>query len=147
MLSFLLKYRQICLLALCALLGLACSQLAMVLLGMAGRGKAPAPLLAPLRPADRAAPETELAFILQHNLFDQTARSTTSTPFSLQAGETSVAQGDLELVGTVVAGSRSLAMLRTGQEQKIYRLGVELPGGKLEEVARHQISIRNHNGS
>ncbi|MHB8708069.1 MAG: PDZ domain-containing protein, partial [Desulfuromonadales bacterium] len=76
----------------------------------------------------------------------------TATPgvFTLQAGadsEGTTVRSDLELLGTVVAGSRSLALLRSGQDVRNYRLDEEIPGGKIEEIIRHQITIRNHNGS
>ncbi|NJC88097.1 MAG: hypothetical protein FIB02_06120 [Desulfuromonas sp.] len=148
--AFLLKYRRLCLLALCALLGLACSHLAAVLLGTAGSRRTPPPLTALQRPAAPTAPETELGFILQHHLFDRTARATTAVPFPLQPGESgepAVAASDLELVGTIVAGSRSLAMIRTGQMLQIHHLGTDLAGGKIEEIVRGQVVIRGGSGS
>lgn len=152
MLALLLKYRKPCGLALCALLGLACGNLAATLLGMRlSRGSLPqARDPGPVRPAPAGDPTADLATILQHHPFDATARSATPGVFNLQAGkagEGATVRGDLELLGTVVAGRRSLAMIRTGQELKNYHLDEEIPGGKIEEISRHQVSIRNHNGS
>ena len=58
-----------------------------------------------------------------------------------------MARGDLVLLGTVVAGSRSLALIRIGQEAKNFHLDEELPGGRIEEIARNQVSIRNNDRS
>jgi general secretion pathway protein C len=152
MLSLLINYRQSCLLVLCALLGLACGNLAATLLGMRlGQGPlAQTAGVAPIRRAAVSDPAVDLAYILQHNLFDAAARTAAPAAFSLQAGETgqsTAARGDLELLGTVVAGGRSLALIRIGQELKTYHLDAEIPGGKIEAIVRHQVSIRNHNGS
>jgi general secretion pathway protein C len=142
-------YRELCLLLL-ALLGLSCGLLSATLLGTKWRGPAlPTRAAAPLRPPSPAVPEADFAFILQHNLFNPAARSATPIAFSLQAGagEGTAVRSDLELLGTVVAGSRSLALIRMGQELKNYHLDEELPGGRIEEIARHQVSIRNHDRS
>ena len=152
MLSLLLKYRKPCVLALLALLGLACGNLAATLLGMRlSRGALPqAAGAAPVRPTAAADPAADLAAILQHHPFDATARTATPGVFILQAGangEGTAVRSDLELLGTVVAGSRSLALIRTGQELKNYHLDEEIPGGRIEEIIRHQVTIRNHNSS
>jgi general secretion pathway protein C len=92
-------------------------------------------------------PEADLAFILQHNPFNAAARTSGPTAFTLQsgaAGAGSKVRGDLELLGTVVAGSRSQALIRIGQEQKTYHLDEEIPGGRIEEIARHQVTVRNN---
>lgn len=151
-LSLLLKYRKPCALILLALLGLACGNLAATLLGMrlSRETRPQAVAAAPVRPAAAADPAAALATILQHHPFDAAARGAAPGTFVLQAGGGSggtTVRSDLELLGTVVAGGRSLALLRSGQEVKNYRLGEEIPGGKIEEIIRHQISIRNNNGS
>jgi len=148
MLALFLKYRRPCFLALCALLGLACGDLAATLTGLRlGRDRSPqATAPAANRPAAATDPAADLAFILQHNLFDQGARTATAPPFSLHPGEgrDGAARSQFELVGTVVAGERSLAVLRSGQETNSYGFGEELPGGgQVTEIARHQIKIRN----
>ncbi|MCM2264522.1 MAG: hypothetical protein NDI73_04950 [Desulfuromonadales bacterium] len=150
MFPLLLKYRQACLLALCALLGLACGDLAAVLTGMKlSRGNLPRATRAPVAwPAPTADPAADLSYILQHNLFDQTSRTKTAPAFSLRQGDgepgEAATRASLELIGTVVAGKRSSVVLRSGQEVKTYRLGEELPGGgKIEEIVRHQVKISN----
>ncbi|MHB8709389.1 MAG: hypothetical protein ACYC9I_10985, partial [Desulfuromonadales bacterium] len=74
--SLFLKYRKPCVLALLALLGLACGNLAATLLGMRlSRGILPQTAgAAPTRPAAAADPAADLAAILQHHPFDATAR-------------------------------------------------------------------------
>jgi general secretion pathway protein C len=151
MFSFYQRYTREIFLLLLALLGLACGLLAATLLGSSLRAQAtPARATAPPNPLPRSSSETDLAFILQHNLFNSATRSATPVTFSLQTSASTsppVARGDLQLLGTVVAGSRSLAVLRTGQEVKIYHLGAEIPGGKVEDILRNHVSIRNHNRS
>lgn len=145
-----LKYRQTCLLALCALLGLACGNLAVVLLGMKlNRGNLPLTVkTVTTRPAAAGDPTAGLAFTLQHHPFDAASRTATPPVFSLRQsngndGETGI-RANLELVGMVAAGKRSIAVLRSGQETKTYRLGDAVPGGgKIEEIVRHQVKVRN----
>lgn len=151
MLALFQRYHRHLILLLLVPLGLACGLLAASLLGTSLRGQAPPTLAtAPLRPPVQAPPEHDLGFILQHNLFTPAARSTTPITFSLQAstaGGAEAVRGDLVLVGTVVAGSRSLALIRSGQELKSYLLDAEIAGGRIEEIQRHQVNIRNHNRS
>ena len=151
MLPLIIKYRLPCLLALCALLGLACANLAATLAGMRLSTRdlpqsATAPARRALPPADPAA---DLAPILQYHLFDPGSRTATAPVLTLNrdGGEVKAARA-FELIGTIVAGERSLAVLRSGQETGSYRLGEELPGGgALEEIARQQVTIRNANHS
>jgi general secretion pathway protein C len=148
--SLLLKHRQSCLLTLCALLGLACGDLTAALLGMKlGRGSLPQVAEMPIgRPASNGDPATDLAYILQHHLFDAASRSDTAPVFSLhqndgEQGATAMRQ-NFELIGMVAAGQRSIAVLRSGQQTQTYRLGDAVPGGgKIEEIVRHQVKIRN----
>jgi general secretion pathway protein C len=143
-------HRKLCLFLL-VLLGLACGQLAATLLGSSLRGQAGPTLAAlPLSPSSQTPPQNELGFILQHNPFNSAARSATPVSFSLQdssVGAGVAARGDLELLGTIVAGSRSVAVIRLGQEVQNFHLGEEIPGGAIEEILRNQVSIRNHDRS
>lgn len=148
MFALLIKYRQPCLWALCALLGLACADLATTLAGMRLSAKALPQSVAPAarRPMPASDPAADLAFILQHHLFDPGSRTATAPALSLNSEDDKAVTGSqtFELVGTIVAGERSLAVLRSGQETGSYRLGEELPGGgTIEEITRHQVTIRN----
>lgn len=149
MFSFILKYSRGWLLALFILLGLACGNLAATLLGVRlGRDPLPPGARTPfVRPAPASDPTTDFGFILQNNLFNPSARSTAPVTFSLQTGEGTTVRGDLELLGTVVAGSRSLAIIRLGGEVKNLRLDAEITGGRVEEILRNQVNIRNNNRS
>lgn len=150
MLALFQRYHRHLILLLLTLLGLACGFLAASVLGTGLRGQALPTRAAPPRPPVQAPPETDLGFILQHDLFNPAARSASPVIFSLQAaagrGE-EAPRGDLVLVGTVVAGGRSLALIRSGQELKSYHLDAEIAGGRIEEILRHQVNIRNHTGS
>lgn len=143
----LIKYRRICLLALCALLGLACGDLAAVLLGMKlSRGSLPRTAdTVRVQPAPAADSAADLAGILQHHLFDASSRTASAPAFAFRqnAGE-APPRAALELIGTVAAGKQSIAVLRTGQQTETYRIGETVPGGgKIEEILRHQVKIRN----
>jgi len=95
----------------------------------------------------------DLNRILERNIFDPATRSTyTFTPApktgTKQAAQSSAQQGDRTLLGTVVADGKSLALIRTGKELAAYHLDEELPdGGKIEEVRRNRVKIRNMDGS
>jgi general secretion pathway protein C len=150
MLPLFLKYRQVCLLALCALLGLACGDLAATLLGMSlSRGSRPqTPGTTIVRSASASNPAADLAYILQHHPFDPASRTKVAPTFSLRQDSGEPGGGALrtkyELIGMVAAGKHSIAVLRSGQETRTWRLGEELPGGgKIEEIVRHQVKIRN----
>jgi len=149
--SFLLfKYRHLCLLGLLALLGLACADLVSTLAGIQLSAKGSSQTASPSARLSRPAtdPAADLSLILQNHLFDQSSRTTTAPVFSLSPDEGDAVRGsqNFELIGTIVAGKRSLAILRSGQETVSYRLDEELPGGgTIEEIARHQVTIRNVN--
>lgn len=95
----------------------------------------------------------DLNHILKRNIFDPAARSTYSfTPATRskaqQATQSSAQQGDRTLFGTVVAEDKSLALIRSGKELAAYHLNDELPdGGKIEEIRRNRVKIRNQDGS
>ncbi len=148
MLALFLRYRTSILLLLVTLLGLACGQLAGAILQARDNAEPPRPGAGKTAgvTAKTLDPASELAFILQNNPFDAGARTAAPASFLLgqEEGLSSTAPaGDLELRGTVVAGKRSLALIRSGAESKLYRLGEELPGGgTLEEVSRHEVKIQ-----
>ncbi len=142
-------HRETCLLLL-VLLGLACGLLAASLVGMKLRGQTLPEKVTPPRTAVATSPEADFTFILQQNPFNPAARSISRRAFALpanDAGEGAAVRGDLELLGTAVAGSRSLAVIRLGQEVRSFQLGSEISGGTIEEIHRNRVSIRNHNRS
>ncbi len=152
MLTTFQRYHRPFSLGLLGLFGLAAGVLAATLLGSGLRSPAgPSRPSAPAVALPPAVPETELGLIMQYNLFNTAARSTSPVSFSLRAtaagAQEATVRSDLELLGTVVAGQRSLAVIRMGGEVKNYRLGGEIPGGRIEEVRRHEVVIRNHDRS
>lgn len=149
MLSIVQKfYREICLLLL-VLCGLACGYLAAVILGSTLRQ----PVL--FATPERTGPQmhlprivtNDLNLILQRNIFDMAARGNTSFDFNRTAalGEEGQAsqRTDLTLFGTLVAGSKSTALIRVGAESALYHLDEQIPGGgRVEEIRRNQVTIR-----
>lgn len=142
-------HRQICLLLL-VVFGLASGHLAATLLGITLRP----PALEPLR--DSALPrlenarqsERDLNIILERNLFDPASRGPRQVVFSRPADADedvkAAPRGDLALVGTLVAGADSLALVRVGREVQSFRLDDKLAGGgRIEGIERNQVTIRN----
>ena len=89
-----------------------------------------------------------LDFILQQDLFDPENRGVAKT----NAPETSMPQSsepkktrkDLVLLGTLVAGVDSLAVVRQSTQTDFYRLGAELAdGSRIEQIERNRVVLRN----
>lgn len=151
MLTTFQRYHRPLSLGLLGLFGLAAGVLAATLLG--------AGLRSPAAPSRSAAPatlqpppvaETELGIVMQHHLFNPAARTGTPVAFTLRPAsgvQEAAVRSDLELLGTIVAGSRSLAVIRMGGEVKTYRLEGDIPGGRIEQVRRNEVTIRNHDRS
>jgi general secretion pathway protein C len=151
-------YKPICL-TLVVLLGLACGHLVDSVLQFklhpAATGDAAS---APVTTAStKNAAEPDLDLVLQNNIFDAGSRSETAR-MNLAADTAGVGGGDgtpvsatradLRLIGTVVAGEESLALLENDREMNLYRLGAEVPGGGvLEEIQRTEVTIRNRDQS
>ncbi len=152
--SFLQKHYRGFYLLLPLLLGVALGHLAATALGIY--------LSPPILPAgglDRERPEAakpsalvDFQVVLERNIFDSTARQTASLTAeegsAATAAATPVVRTDLTLFGTVTRGPGSLAVIKSGQEVKTYRLGDKVPGGgQLEEISRLSVQIRGPDGS
>ncbi len=95
--------------------------------------------------------EEDFQVILERNLFDSQAAGQaiaridlSEAPVSGPGAAPSRPAGELELLGTVVAGEDSLALIRVGRKAEVFRLDGELaPGVVLIEVARSQVVIRD----
>lgn len=101
---------------------------------------------------------TDLNLILQRNLFDLASRSNSTT---IDLGEDEEATAiesttaakksanfNRTLLGTVVAGEKSLALMQSEGEFIIFHLGEQLPdGGTVEEIFRNYIQIRERDKS
>lgn len=102
--------------------------------------------------AVRPLQEKDFQIILSRNLFNSAAAGSveqidlSSAP--LKAGvavETTAGTGDLRLLGTVVAGAESLALISSGKKTEVFHLGDELaPRVILAEVQRKLVVIDDH---
>ena len=91
--------------------------------------------------------------ILNRNLFDSAAANGAAEHVDLSstaiaAGNGSAAtgiSGDFTLIGTVVAGDHSLALIKSGKKAGIFQQGDELASGVLvEEIGRRLVILKNH---
>ncbi len=95
--------------------------------------------------------EDDFQVILDRNLFNsqavgQSVERVDLTTATAAGSDKPAARpaGDLELLGTVVAGEDSLALIRVGRKAGVYRLESELaPGTTLIEVERNMVAIRD----
>jgi general secretion pathway protein C len=148
-------YKPICL-TLVVLLGLACGHLVDSVLQLT---LYPEDTVDPTRVQTSTRPvrdiaEADLNEVLRNNIFDADNRSAAARmnlvaeTASDEGQETAVPRSDLKLIGTVVAGEDSLALIAVDKEIQIHRLGAELPGGGvLEEVHRNEVAVRNRDQS
>jgi len=95
---------------------------------------------------------TDFEIILQRNIFDSTARGRASlTPVESTPEETATpreTRAELTLLGTVVAGDNSFALVESKSEIRIYHLGEKLPGGgAVETIDRNLMVARHKDGS
>jgi general secretion pathway protein C len=145
-------HRELCLLLL-VLLGLACGQLAATLVGTVLRPDAvfestgsPAAATVSTQITDR-----DLNRILQQNIFDPTARgdrSVTLKPSQTDVSAKTSSRKNLTLIGTLVSGADSTALVEVGKEIKSFHLDDPLPGGgRVEEIQRNRVIIRNRDES
>ena len=108
----------------------------------------PEPLTSQVRV--RQLQEQDFQVILDRNLFDSEAvGSGGQVDLSLAElpGQATAARpaGELVLIGTVVAGDGSLALLRVGRKVAVYRLNDELAAGtRLIEIQRNRVTVRAH---
>lgn len=96
--------------------------------------------------------EDDFQIILDRNLFNSDAAGTaetmslSSTAIATEAAaETSAVTGDLVLIGTVVAGDDSLALIQSGTKSGIFQLNEELaPGLIVSEIGRKLVVLMDH---
>ncbi len=107
---------------------------------------------APRTTAVRQLQEDDFQIILNRNLFDSKAAGAVEhvdlSAAAIAAG-TAVAStgaiGDLVLIGTVVAGEDSLALIKSGAKAGIFKLEEELaPGVVVSEIGRKLVVLRDH---
>lgn len=87
--------------------------------------------------------------ILQRNIFDSRGPATGSLQAALNDPSETVARTvNLILLGTMVAGDRSLALLSVEQETALLKLDEEIPGGgRIQQIERRRVVIRWPDGS
>ena len=103
-----------------------------------------------VQPAVRQLQESDFQVILDRNLFDSQAVGQAAELVDLSAQQVvaqsstpAVPRGDLTLIGTVVAGENSLALIQQGRKAGVFRLQQELsPGVVLIEIGRQMAAVR-----
>jgi general secretion pathway protein C len=106
-------------------------------------------------PQQKQSPKATLdtyAAIVQRNIFDSTspnAQLLTEIPTAQQTASTAkVKRADLRLIGTVVAGTDSLALIEINRKIELFRSGDRLPGeGTLGLISRSLIEIKERDGT
>jgi len=96
--------------------------------------------------------EDDFQIILQRNLFNSAATGSAAEPVDLSSPAVAVKGGAngnplnrLVLVGTVVAGDSSFALIKSGAKVAIFKLGAELaPGVVVNEIGRKRVGIKDH---
>jgi general secretion pathway protein C len=145
-------HRQLCLLLL-VIFGLACGQLAATLVGTflyldISQESTSQPVS---RTASTQISNSDVSRILQQNVFDPAARGRRSPVLKPSRVDNSVKTSpreNLTLVGTLVAGTESTALIEVGKKIKLFHLGDPLPdGSSIEEIQRNRVSIRNQDNS
>lgn len=145
-------HRQLCLLLL-VIFGLACGQLAATLVGTFLRlDTSQEPTSKPVsHTASTQISNHDISRILQQNIFDPAARGQRSSalkPSRVDNTAKTSTRKDLTLVGTLVAGTDSTALVEVGKKIKLFHLGDPLPGGgSVEEIHRNRVLIRNQDDS
>jgi general secretion pathway protein C len=110
-------------------------------------------------------PLSDYQVILERNIFNSTApvasvlveddtaparttsRSTAVTDRSTETSAVHQARKDYTLIGTVVGGDASLAVLQEGRNTDVYALGAELPDGAVvDRIFRHSVTIKYGEG-
>ncbi len=112
-------------------------------------------VLAPELPSRQATvrqlDEDDFQVILDRNLFNSQAVGQSAERVDLTTGAVTGADkpapgasGELQLLGTVVAGEDSLALIQVGREAEVFRLGSEIaPGVVLTGVERQMVAIQD----
>ncbi len=102
--------------------------------------------------AVRQLDEEDFQIILSRNLFNSAAVGTAaervnlySTAIPVTADEAPRATADLVLIGTVVAGKDSLALIKLGKKAGIFQLNEELsPRLVVSEIGRKLVVLKDH---
>jgi len=117
-----------------------------------GGGEVPLPEPTVQQDRVRQLQEGDFQVILDRNLFNSQAVGTATEQVDLSLANVpgkeqpaSKSAGELALIGTVVAGKNSLALIQVGRKVAVYRLDAELATGVvLIEVERNKVAISDH---
>lgn len=92
--------------------------------------------------------EKDFQIVLERNLFNSAAVGKSvgqidlSTPLQVASAESSAAVADLRLIGTIVAGSESLALIQSGKKTGIFKLDEKpAPGVTITEIHRKMVVL------
>jgi general secretion pathway protein C len=90
--------------------------------------------------------------ILAYNLFDPVGRNKPGLGVSKEGSqkrqETTTQRADMILLGTVISSNRPFAVILLKGQEQIFRLDEEIPGaGKLEEIEREEVRVRDQDGT
>jgi len=99
--------------------------------------------------------EEDFQVILNRNLFDSQAAGGQVEQVDLSLAtipgkEQPVAKaaGDMTLIGTVVAGKDSLALIQVGRKVSVFRLGAEVAAGvEILAITRNKVTLRDGGGT
>ncbi|KIH75838.1 type II secretion system protein C (GspC) [Geoalkalibacter ferrihydriticus] len=148
-------------LALAALLGITAGWVAVVFMDL---WLAPPVTTTDMRPESRVTvaqqrPLSDYEVILSRNIFDSSGPlivaledtpTTAAEPAQVrdEAPPQRATRTSLTLIGTVVAGEQSIALIQEGRIAELYRLDEEVPGGGvIEEIDRNLVVLRHPDGS
>lgn len=104
-------------------------------------------------------PLSDYQVILDRNIFDPNAASApvlsdndaaaaVSSSSDTQQNSSAAAHTNFTLIGTVAAGTHSLAVLQAGKETHVYGLGEEIADGvSIEDIARNTVVLVSRDGS
>jgi len=102
------------------------------------------------QPVVRQLQAADFQVILDRNLFDSQAVGKSTEPIDLSAqpavaqtaGSAQPQRGEMVLVGTVVAGDNSLALIQVGRKTGVFRLRGEIsPGVEVVEITRQMVVV------
>lgn len=106
-------------------------------------------LLPPARQAGvRPLEEKDFQIVLERNLFNSAAvgefagQIDLSTPIQTASAQAATAISELRLIGTIVAGDESLALIQTGKKVGIFKLNeTPAPGVTITEIQRKMVVL------
>lgn len=141
------RYSGALLLLLTALLGLALGQLAATLLEVRLAPALPRATAPALTARAEGTALADYEIVVQRNLFDSKHTGILSLATNAGTGATSKAPASFTLLGTVTAGTASLALIDSAGKSLLLHLGDTAPGGgRVVAIERSALHLRYDNG-